>query len=290
MSTSIKPLKGINVLSLSLNLPGPAALLRCTQMGARCVKLEPPSGDPMAAYKDTAYKVLHQGVRTVQADLKTPAGQKRLHTELRKANVLLTSFRPSALKKLGLQWPALHRQYPHLSMVSIVGEPGVGAEHPGHDLTYLAGNDLVTGLDLPATLFADMGGALMSSEAVLTAVLHHQAKGKGCFQEIALSEAAAWLALPRAWGLTKTSGAVGGAHAGYRVYRCKDGRVAVAALEPHFASALCAVAGIAAQGVKTMMLPSTHQALATWFGSQSRKVLDQLAKQHDIPMHTLALV
>ena len=290
MPPSIKPLKGVNILSLSLNLPGPAALLRCVQMGARCVKLEPPSGDPMAAYKDGAYHVLHQGVRILQADLKTPKGQKSLHAELRKTDVLLTSFRPSALKKLGLQWPALKRLYPQLSMVSIVGEPGAGAEHPGHDLTYLAGNDLVTGLDLPATLFADMGGALMSSEAVLTAVLHQQAKGQGCFQEIALSEAAAWLALPRAWGLTQPDGSVGGAHAGYRVYRCKDGRVAVAALEPHFAAALCAVAGIAPQGAKTMFLPSTHQSLMNWFASQSRKVLDQLATQHDIPMHTLAVV
>ena len=52
------------------------------------------------------------------------------------------------------------------------------------------------------------------------------------YQEVALSDAAAYLALPRTWGLTSPQGSVGGAHAGYRVYPCKDGRVAVAALEP----------------------------------------------------------
>jgi alpha-methylacyl-CoA racemase len=64
-------------------------------------------------------------------------------------------------------------------MVAIVGAPGERAEEPGHDLTYLADAGLVTGLDLPATLFADMGGALMASEAVLKAVLVRQTSGKG---------------------------------------------------------------------------------------------------------------
>ena len=42
MATSLKPLKGVRILSLALNLPGPAALMRCVRMGANCVKLEPP--------------------------------------------------------------------------------------------------------------------------------------------------------------------------------------------------------------------------------------------------------
>ena len=123
----------------------------------------------MGLYNHDAYKELNQGVRLVRADLKTEAGQKALHRELAKTDVLLTSFRPSALVKLGLPWKALHKQYPMLCQVAIVGAPGARAEEPGHDLTYLAENDLVTGLDLPATLYADMGGSLMATEAVLQA-------------------------------------------------------------------------------------------------------------------------
>ena len=115
---TLRPLKGIRILSLALNLPGPAALMRCQQMGARCVKLESPAGDPMRHYAPAAYADLHQGVRITSADLKTAAGQKTLHAELAKADVLLTSFRPSALVKLGLTWRALHKQYPQLSQVS----------------------------------------------------------------------------------------------------------------------------------------------------------------------------
>jgi len=289
-------LKGVRVLSLALNLPGPAALMRCQQMGASCVKLEPPapagapagsSGDPMAWYKRGAYDELHQGVRVATADLKSEKGQKALHRELAKAHVLLTSFRPSALRKLGLDWKDLHQRYPGLSVVAIVGAPGARAEEPGHDLTYLADNGLVNGLELPPTLYADMGGSLIASEAVLQATLLQARKGQGHYFEVALSDAAAYLALPRHWGLTVPGAAVGGGHAGYRVYPCKDGRVAVAALEPHFAKSLCLAAGLSDAGTAAMMNPATHAAIARYLLSQTRKALDKLALEKDIPLHTL---
>ena len=88
--TVLRALKGIRVLSLALNLPGPAALMRCRAMGATCVKLEPPSGDPMGLYNKPAYAQLHEGVKVITGDLKTAAGQKLLHRELAKADVLLT--------------------------------------------------------------------------------------------------------------------------------------------------------------------------------------------------------
>lgn len=283
----MKVLKGVRVLSLSLNLPGPAALMRCRAMGATCVKLEPPNGDPMGLYNPNAYEQLHLGVRVAKADLKTELGQRALYRELVKTDVLLTSFRPSALKKLGLNWKDLHKQYPKLSMVAIVGAPGARAEEPGHDLTYMAENDLIPGLDLPASLYADMGGSLMATEAVLQAVLTQHSKNQGIYLEVALSEAASYIGLPRTWGLTKPGAAVGGGHAGYRVYPCKDGRVAVAALEPHFAASLCALAGVKVESMKTLFSPQTHEAIGAWIARRTRKQLDVLALRHDIPLHTL---
>lgn len=289
-------LKGVHILSLSLNLPGPAALLRLKRMGASCVKLEPPApanapsgvtGDPMCAYSRTAYDDLHPGIRVRSVDLKTDAGQKVLQRELAKTDVLLTSFRPSALKKLGLDWASLHRVFPALSVVMIVGAPGARAEAPGHDLTYLAENDLVTGLDLPATLYADMAGALMAVESVLQAVLLQRKTGKSHRFEVALSEAAAHLALPRRWGLTLPGTALGGGHAGYQLYPCRDGRVALAALEPHFAKSLCAAAGLAWNTPTMMLAPATQQAIAGFVAQRSCRELEELAVQHDIPLHTL---
>jgi crotonobetainyl-CoA:carnitine CoA-transferase CaiB-like acyl-CoA transferase len=181
-----------------------------------------------------------------------------------------------------------------LCQVAIVGAPGAGAEAPGHDLTYLAEHGLVPGLDMPATLYADMGGSLMASEAVLQAALHlyarYQGEGetpRGIHIEVALSDAAAYLGLPRHWGLTKPEGAVGGAHAGYRVYECKDGRVAVAALEPHFAAALCAQAGVETKDRHAMFARETHEAIAGYIAGRTCNELDATAKDHDIPLHTM---
>ena len=287
MATS-KPLRGTRVLSLALNLPGPAALLRLASMGARCTKVNPPAGDPMAHYTAEGYAQLHKGVKEVTLDLKDAKGQSALHKLLANTDVLLTSFRPSALGKLGLSWKTLHRQYPGLSLIQVVGAPGALAEIPGHDLTYQAEADLVPGMELPASLFADMGGALMASEAALQAVLLQKTNGKGSLHEVALSDAAAWLALPRQWRMTTPEGAVGGAHAGYRVYRCKNGRVALAALEGHFARALCEAAGIAiAHPVKDLFKPAVRQALEAFFAAHTRQQLERLSQMHDLPLLTL---
>ncbi len=286
--SSTQPLRGVRVLSLALNLPGPAALMRLANMGARCTKVNPPAGDPMQHYTPTGYDLLHKGVAHKTLDLKTAVGQAAVHQLLAKTDVLLTSFRPSALNKLGLGWKSLHKQYPALSLIEVVGAPGPLAEIPGHDLTYQAEVGLVNGMELPPSLFADMGGALMASEAALKAVLLLKTSGKGTRHEVALSDAAAWLALPRQLRMTTPDGAVGGAHAGYRVYACKNGRVAVAALEPLFAISLCAAAGITlAHPVKDLFKPETRQTMATFFAGKTRQQLDKLAVAKDIPLLTL---
>jgi alpha-methylacyl-CoA racemase len=286
--SSLKPLRGVRILSLALNLPGPAALMRLAQMGAACTKVNPPAGDPMQHYTPEGYELLHKGVKHKTLDLKTAAGQAALHKLLPQTDVLLTSFRPSALTKLGLGWKTLHKQYPTLSLIEVVGAPGALAEIPGHDLTYQAEVGLVNGMDLPPSLFADMGGALMASEATLKALISLKTTGKGSRHEVALSSAAEWLALPRQLRMTTPDGAVGGAHAGYRVYACKNGRVAVAALEPHFAIRLCEAAGVTlAHAVKDLFKPATRQAIEAFLASQTRTQLDKLATAKDIPLLTL---
>ncbi len=285
---SLKPLRGTRVLSLALNLPGPAALMRLAQLGARCTKVNPPAGDPMQHYTPDGYAQLHAGVKEVALDLKDAQGQAALHKLLARTDILLTSFRPSALDKLGLGWKALHKRYPALSLVQVVGAPGPLAEIPGHDLTYQAEVGLVPGMALPASLFADMGGALMASEAALQATLMQKTTGQGTRHEVALSTAAAWLALPRQWQMTTPKGAVGGAHAGYRIYPCQNGRVALAALEAHFAQRLCEAAGVKiTHPVKDLFKPAVHRAIAAFVANKTRKELDTLAEAKDIPLLTL---
>ncbi len=292
-SSAIQPLQGTRILSLALNLPGPAALWRCAGMGADCRKLEPlapgadRSADPMGLYCPDAYAQMHDKVQTLQADLKTAEGQASLHAQLAQTDVLLTSFRPSALSKLGLGWEALQQRYPRLSLVRVVGSAGELADVPGHDLTYQAEAGLVHSTALPPSLFADMAGALMTSEAVLQAVLVSSRSGRGILREVGLAQAAQWLALPWHWGLTQPAGDVGGAHAGYRIYPCADGIVAVAALEPHFAQRLCEAADLLLSHPTDMRKPEIHQGVARFLAARSCVELIQLAQDRDIPLHAL---
>ena len=285
----LQPLRGVKVLSLCLNLPGPAALMRVRAMGARCVKIEPSAnatspGDPMQQYCPGLYLAMHRGVEVLHADLKSPPGQDRLTQELAQADVLLTSFRPSALGRLGLAWDDLCTAYPRLCMVSIVGEHGPAAEHPGHDLTYLAQSGLVPDFSLPATLFADMAGSILASEAILQVVLNRHVTGKAQALTIALADAAKLLALPHHWNLTGEGSVLGGQHAGYRIYRCADGRVAVAALEPHFSRALCEASKIRMTDLSQMLTQSVHRQLELYFQEKSCAQIKRWASRRDIPL------
>jgi len=134
-----RPLKGTRILSLALNLPGPAALMRCRDMGATCIKLEPPapsgpsamgSGDPMWLYNPAAYEEMHRGLRVMAADLKTEKGQTALHKELAKADVLLTSFRPSALKNWGCNGLCCASNIPAYPWSPLSAAPAPGPKNP----------------------------------------------------------------------------------------------------------------------------------------------------------------
>jgi len=289
-SLKLNALQGTRLLSLALNLPGPAALQRLHAMGARCTQVLPPSGDPMAQYSPRAQQQLCRGIWQTTLDLKSPVGQRRLHALLGRADVLLTSFRPAALRRLGLEAAVLRARYPNLCTVAIVGAAGARADEPGHDLSYQAEAGLVPGLEMPVSLLADMAGALLASEAVLQVLAQRQRSGSGAHREVSLTEAAHWLALPRQWGLTPVGALLGGGQATYRIYPCADGRVALAALEPHFAASLARLVGLEVQGGADALdwgSAQAHQEVAGFMAQRSCAQLEQLAMAHDLPLHIL---
>jgi len=289
-SLKLNALQGTRLLSLALNLPGPAALQRLHAMGARCTQVLPPSGDPMAQYSPQAQQQLCRGIWQTTLDLKSPAGQRRLHALLGRSDVLLTSFRPAALRRLGLEVGSLQARYPKLCTVAIVGAAGARADEPGHDLSYQAEAGLVPGLEMPVSLLADMAGALLASEAVLQVLAQRQRSGSGAHREVSLTEAAHWLALPRQWGLTPAGALLGGGQATYRIYSCLDGRVALAALEPHFAAALARLVGLGDLGAPDALdwgSARAHRAVGAFMAQRSCAQLEQLATAHDLPLHIL---
>lgn len=221
----------VRIVSMALNVPGPVALSRAVADGARAIKIEPPWGDPLATLCRPWYDDLHNGVSIEQIDLKSIAGAMRMRELLDDADIFFASHRPSALTRLRLDAATLAGDFPELRHVNLVGDTA-NPEEAGHDLTYQARAGLLNDR-MPLTLIADMVGA-ERAHAVLKDVMHHP----GAVRVVGLFDALRDLAAPLYRGLTGEGRYLGGANPAYAIYQTRDGAIAVAALEPHFRSAL----------------------------------------------------
>jgi crotonobetainyl-CoA:carnitine CoA-transferase CaiB-like acyl-CoA transferase len=143
------------------------AAARLRDMGASVHKLEPPGGDPLKGFQRPWYVELHQGMTVETCDLKSEPGRLRCAELLNDADLLITSQRPAALTRMGLEWISVHAAFPRLNQVAIVGYPHPNQHIAGHDLTYLAANRLLTPPHLPRTLFADAASSEMAVSAAL---------------------------------------------------------------------------------------------------------------------------
>ena len=105
-------LQGIKIVSLALNAPGPVAAARLTKLGAEVTKVEPPSGDATSRAAPGWYESLCEGQTILRLDLKSPDGRAQLDDLLAQADLLLASFRPSALQGWGWIGKACTRAIP----------------------------------------------------------------------------------------------------------------------------------------------------------------------------------
>jgi alpha-methylacyl-CoA racemase len=274
-SLDLRPLAGLKIVSLAINLPGPVAAGRLRDLGASVTKIEPPDGDPLARGCADWYRALHENATVLRLDLKAPVDRQRLDPLLAEADLLLTSSRPAALDRLRLSWGEVHRQFPRLCLVAIIGHAPPDENLPGHDLTYQATLGLVSPPEMPRALIADLGGA---EEAVSTAVsllLARERGGTAAYAEVSLAQAAARFALPIRYGLTGSAGLLGGGWPGYNLYRAREGWVAVAALEPHFAERL----------KRELAVESfTYEAIAAAFARQSAAEWETWGAARDLPI------
>ncbi|MBB4267402.1 CaiB/BaiF CoA transferase family protein [Roseospira visakhapatnamensis] len=254
-------MKGLRVLDLSQYIPGPFATLLLSDLGAEVVKVEPPAGDPMRGFGPAGadgvsgfYTVLNRNKTVVRVDLKTEDGRRAMEDLIRGSHVLLESYRPGTLERLGLGRDRLQEIAPHLvhCALSGYGQDGPLRLRAGHDLTYLAlsGALAATGPAerpvMPFPPLADHAGALMAVIAILGALLRRLRSGRGAYLDVSLFEAAAGLnavglVLGRLTGGPIREGeALTGGGAYYRCYRTADDRfMALAAIEPKFWAAFC---------------------------------------------------
>jgi crotonobetainyl-CoA:carnitine CoA-transferase CaiB-like acyl-CoA transferase len=255
-------LQGVRVLDMSRLLPGPFLTMVLADLGADVVKIEDPqAGDymrrapPQKGGMSGRYLAVNRGKRSVVLDLKSAAGREAMLRMASHADVVVESFRPGVLDKLGVGYAALNARNPGIILcaVSGFGQTGPYTHRAGHDLGYLAiagvlamGGQAGGAPMMPGVQIADLaGGALWGATAILGALVRRHRTGTGAHLDISMTEGA--LALLSAelgnvdCGAHPTRGManLNGGLACYNIYRTRDDRyLAVGALEPKFWLAL----------------------------------------------------
>lgn len=291
---SINPLlSGVRVLDLTRLLPGPFCTLYLAQMGAEVIKIEEPNGGDYArALSPDLFKQVNRGKKSVTLDLKQADDLERFKRLVASADVVIESFRPGVMDKLGCGYETLKQINPRLVYAALTGygQTGPYAKRPGHDINYRAytGELHQTGAagGTPAAggfQVADLaGGALTCAVGILGALLGAQRSGTGTFVDVSMMDGTLalqvmTLASQRLMGVfpQRGEGMLTGALPNYQVYRCADGGyLAVGAVERKFFEQICH----AVERPDLLQLPMApgqsgaplRQALTELFRSQPR--------------------
>lgn len=263
------PLQGLRVLDLTRLLPGPVAALRLAELGADVLKIEAPgAGDPtrtmmqsssdrVAGRPGAFYRMVNRGKRETRLDLKSEAGRHVLRALAAEADVLIESFRPGVMERLGLGYGTLSAANPRLVYCAISGYGASGpfADHAGHDLNYIGYAGVLDQLAsrdgtpiLPNFQIADLlGGALSAVTQILAALWHVGRGGAGRFVDVSMTHTsyahnfvAQVSVLNEGAAPAAGDGLLNGGVPCYNLYRTSDERwLAVGALELKFWETLC---------------------------------------------------
>ncbi len=254
---SALPLSGVRVLDLSRHLPGPYVTAALADLGATVVKIEERDfGDPTRAMapavadgSDSALHAwLNRGKKSVALDLKSPEGVAIVKSIAAKSDVLVESFRPGVMRRLGLDYGRLRRLAPKLLYVSLSGYGATGprSRRATHDLNVAGEVGLLSGgASMSPGLVADTAAGLLTLVAILARIKDlGRPRFKGGRIDLSILDGAlALIAAPLVRSLSapdREPDELWGTHACYRTYECADGRrIAVGGLEPQFWEALC---------------------------------------------------
>lgn len=238
-------LRGVTVLDLTQQLPGPYATLLLASLGADVVKVEPPGGDFARSLDPAMFATVNAGKRSVVLDLKSGAGQAALRRLAQTSDVLVEGFRPGVAERLGAGYAELAAAHPQLVYCSIsgFGADGPYRSVPGHDVNYLGvggglADDAAPDLEIGIPM-VDMATGTMACLSVLAALRRRDATGKGGHLDVAMLDSAVF------WSQVKPpAGAAEGSEPAYGTFACQDGRrISFAVLEDKFWRGLCAALG-----------------------------------------------
>jgi alpha-methylacyl-CoA racemase len=286
-------LDGVTVLDLST--VGPAA--RCTRLladyGAEVVKVGPvpsaaatPIEPPYFSYS------AHRGMRRALFDLKEELGREAFLALAAASDVVVESFRPGVVDRLGIGYEAVSARNPGVVYCSTsgYGQQGPRAKWAGHDVDYLAiGGYLAMSTPgergappLPGATIADAAAGGMQAALAVTAALAARAHtGRGAYLDVSVADGVLWLmslAIDEQLALGVDVGpghdVLSGRYACYGTYGTRDRRwLAVGAIEAKFFANLCGALGcaeLASSQYDDDAQPALRDALAAAFASRTR--------------------
>ncbi len=312
------PLEGVRVLDLSRLLPGGFCSLMLADFGADVLKVEdtgmgdyvrwaPPHYEGAhASARSSLFLSLNRNKRSIRLDLKNERGREALLRLVAEHDVVLESFRPGVLDRLGVGYERMRAVNPGIVYCAIsgYGQSGPKRDASGHDMNYLG---LIGLLGLTGELggepvqaagqIADLGGgALMAAFGIMAALRERDGgpgrpgSGEGQMVDVSMADGAlSWLAMVAgayfADGVVPRRGELmlAGSVICYRPYECADGFVSLGALEPKFWQAWCRGVGredlIASQFERPGSAP--HEQVAEIFRGRTREQWEQFAREHD---------
>lgn len=257
------PLDGLRVLDVTRLLPGGYATLLLADLGADVVKVEQPGkGDyirwtpPMVGGHSAAHIALNRNKRSITLDLKSPRGRDLFLDLAGRFDVVIESFRPGVMDRLGTGWEVLHERHPALIYCAIsgYGQDGPRVAAAGHDINYIGYSGVLSTVGpkggppvVPGVQIGDLGGGGMGAAIAILAALHRRdATGEGDFCDISMMDGAmSWLSIHAGeYNVTQdpprpSEMHLNGRYPCYRIYPAADGSLAVGALEPQFWTELC---------------------------------------------------
>lgn len=265
-SPDYRPLAGIVVVDMSRVLAGPFANMVLRDLGADIVKIEPPTGDdarrfgPFLPDGASSYFVsLNCGKRSIALDLKNPAGRQVFADLLRAADVLIESFRPGVLSRLGFDDDRIRTLNERLVYVTCsgFGHTGPDAGKPAYDMIIQGRSGLlsITGTESGETVrvgtsIADIVSGLYAVIGVLAGLLRRErsaARGSGARVDIAMLDSVVSVlenAVARYQATGAEPGPLGSRHPSitpFETFRTADGRIVIAAGNDRLFARLCEV-------------------------------------------------
>jgi alpha-methylacyl-CoA racemase len=311
---AVGPLSGVTILDLST--VGPAA--RCTRLladyGARVVKVGPvPNADAHPIEPAFFAYSGHRGMGRVLVDLKSGDGREAFLALAGSADVVVESFRPGVVSRLGIGYDDVKSRNPGIVYCSTsgYGQDGPHAQWAGHDINYLAVGGFLAmsqpGADgappLPGATVADAAAGGMHAALAISAALAGRARtGVGAYLDVSVADGVLWLmSLPVDEHLALDNApepghdVLSGRFACYGTYQARDGRwLAVGAIEAKFFSNLCRALGcadLAPLQLDDGAQPVIRATLAAAFATRDRDEWVTMLSDADTcvtPVHSVA--